>query len=288
MRLTSEKRRLIGEAVDRVANKSLVARVFGTTRKTVYKWYKRRKYLKDRKRKPKKPKVTLTIELFILALRNTFHWGTERIRKGLHCLPKFMLDSLKTLGVKIVQKVSLSRSTINDVLKKHKLNGYRRKYKAWKFFRAKKPDELWQLDPKGPVTLQSKKHWFVVGTDDYSRYITMITHYTHDPSVPEIIKGLLPKIRKRKPQSILTDNSPFKENWDAWCREHNIEPLHAHPYYPQDKGKVERAIRNVAEEFIYLLKQFPEWMDNLPAYINWFNHRRYHAGIQGIPYELYT
>ncbi|MDY6865535.1 MAG: hypothetical protein SVY15_06155 [Halobacteriota archaeon] len=27
--------------------------------------------------------------------------------------------------------------------------------------------------------------------------------------------------------------------------------------YPQYKGKVERAIRNISEEFIYLLKKFP-------------------------------
>lgn len=288
MRLSPESRSLIGKLIDKLGNKSLVARLLDVSRKTIYKWDKRRKHTKDRKRKPRKGKVTLKIEQFILALRNTFNWGTERIKKGLFSLPKFMRNTLKKLGVCIVQKVTLSRSTINDVLKMHKLNGYTKKREGWKFFRAKKPDELWQLDPKGPVKIEGKKHWFVICIDDYSRYITFAKHFAHSPSVEEIKAALLPKIKKRKPDSILTDNNPFKEEWDRWCKDEGIEPLHAHPYYPQDKGKVERAIRNIAEEFIYLLKKFPEWLDNLSEYVRWFNHKRYHAGVMDFPAQLYT
>jgi len=65
--------------------------------------------------------------------------------------------------------------------------------------------------------------------------------------------------------------------------------LHAHPYYPQDKGKVERSIRNIAEEFIYLTKKFPEWLNgNLKDYQRWFNTKRFNQEIQAIPYWLYT
>ena len=99
---------------------------------------------------------------------------------------------------------------------------------------------------------------------------------------------LLPYVKKYNPENVLIDNNPFKEEWDEWCIEQRIEPLHAHPYYHQDKGKVERAIRNVAEEFIYLLKKFPEWLGNLSDYVRWFNYKRYHAGIKGFPAQLYT
>lgn len=288
MRLTSELRSLIGKLVDKLGNKSFVAKLMNISRRTVYRWDKRRKHTKDRKHKPSKRKVTLSIRRFILALRNTFNWGTERIRKGLFCLPKFMRDTLKKLGVCIVQKVTLSRSTINDVLREHKLNGYAKKREGWKFFRAKKPDELWQLDPKGPVRIGGKKHWFVICIDDYSRYIMLAKHFAHCPDVEEIETSLMLRIKKRKPENILTDNNPFKEDWDKWCNEHGIKSLHAHPYYPQDKGKVERAIRNISEEFIYLLKKFPEWLDNLPEYVKWFNHKRYHAGVKAFPAQLYT
>jgi len=40
----------------------------------------------------------------------------------------------------------LSRTSINEVLKKHGLNGYKKNYKHWKFFRAKRQNELWQAD----------------------------------------------------------------------------------------------------------------------------------------------
>ena len=289
MRLTAEQRSLIGPAVDRIGNKTLVAKAFGVSRKTIYKWNKRRKYVKDRKRKPKKAKVTPKVELFILALRTLFRWGSDRIQKGLWHLPKFMRDSLSRLKVYTVQKIRLSRQTINDVLKKHKLNGYKRKSEGWKFFRAEKPDELWQLDIKGPFKLKGKTYYFVICIDDYSRYLILAEQFTHAPSIEEIYLLLAKLIRKRKPKAILTDNNPFKESWDNWCMENNIEPLHAHPYYPQDKGKVERSIRNVAEEFIYLLKKFPSWLKGkINEYRKWFNNKRFHNGIKAIPCQLYT
>ena len=289
MRLTSEQRSLIGPAIDRTNNKSLVARVFGIARKTLYKWNKRRKHLRDKKRKKKKSKISFETELFILALRNLFDWGSERIRKGLYSLPGFMLKKLRKLKVKIVQKVILSRQTINNVLKNHKINGYRNKSKSWKFFRASKPNELWQLDIKGPFNLKGKKYYFVICIDDYSRYLLLAKQLKHEPTIAEIAKMLEPFIRKYRPEKILTDNSPFKDEWDNWCRENGIEPLHAHPYYPQDKGKVERAIRNITEEFVNLLIKFPEWLNGeIYEYQNWFNNERYHCGIKAIPSQLYT
>ena len=289
MRLTPEQRSLIGPAVDRTNNKSLVAKVLGIARKTLYKWNKRRKHLEDRKRKKKKSKISLEVELFILALRTTFEWGSERIRKGLCSLPKFMLKSLSKLSVKTVQGAMLSRTSINDVLKKHGLNGYKNKSEGWKFFRAEKPNELWQLDIKGPFTLKGKRYYFVICIDDHSRYLLLARQVNHDPTIAEIAEMLKPLIRKHHPEKILTDNNPFKIEWDTWCKENGVEPLHAHPYYPQDKGKVERAIRNVAEEFIYLLLKFPEWLNGkIGEYQEWFNDERYHCGIKAIPCQLYT
>ncbi len=289
MRLTPEQRSLIGPAVDRVGNKTLVAKVFGTSRKTVYKWNKRRKHTKDRKRKRKKQKVTPEIELFIIALRTLFAWGSERVQKGLFSLPSFMKESLCKLSVKVVQGKKISRQAINDVFRKHGINGYKSKREGWKFFRAKKPNELWQLDIKGPFRLGNKIYYFVICIDDYSRYMLLAEQLEHAPSIDEIGNLLFPLVKKHKPKNILTDNSPFKEDWDEWCKSNGIEPLHAHPYYPQDKGKVERSIRNIAEEFIYLLRKFPSWVKGkIKEYQRWFNTKRFHQGIKAIPCQLYT
>lgn len=238
MRLTPEVRRLIGPAVDRVGNKTLVAKAFGISRNTVYKWNRRRKYLNDRKRKPKTPKITPKIELFILGLRSLFRWGSDRIQKGLWHLPKFMRDTLNSLEIEIVQKIKLSRQAINEVLKKHRINGYKKKKEGWKFFRAEKPNELWQLDIKGPFKMKGETYYFVICIDDYSRYLLLAEQILHAPSIVEIGSLLRKLVLKHKPKSILTDNNPFKDEWDKWCSANDVEPLHAHPYYPQDKGKV--------------------------------------------------
>ena len=103
-----------------------------------------------------------------------------------------------------VENVVVSRTSINDVLKKHKLNGYKKNYKTWKFFRASKKDELWQLDLKGPFDVQGKKYWILVCIDDYSRY--MLLSYQQDKDLTtHDIAGLLEQLPS-KPEKILTDH----------------------------------------------------------------------------------
>lgn len=285
MRHSTEIRCLISKLVDKLGNKSLVARLLETSWITVNKWTKRRKHLKDRKRKSKKSKITVEVELSIIGLRNMCGWGTARIKQHIYSAPHYLRREMPSL----VQGVVLSRSAINNVLKKHKLNGYKNQKKGWKFFRAKKPNELWQLDPKGVYTIQGKKYWFVICIDDYSRYMLLATYFDHAPSCEDIQKKLLPLIKKHHPENILTDNNPFKDKWDKWCKENGVNPLHAHPYYPQDKGKVERAIRTISEEFIYLIKHFPHWLEGtILDYQNWYNYKRFHFGIQTFPANIYT
>jgi len=82
----------------------------------------------DKKRKPywqgilqRQTKITLEAELSIVALRNTFEWGTARIQQGLLCLPEYIKESLPF----VVQGTNLSRQAINQVLKKHGITATR-------------------------------------------------------------------------------------------------------------------------------------------------------------------
>jgi len=269
-------------------SKKVVAEIFGVSRQTVWKWCKRAKHrgresFRDLPRRPKKSKITKKVELSVVEIRTKLGWGTARIQQALFNIPRFMRQKL----IACVQRVRLSRVSINGVLKEYGLNGYGREEKAWKFFRAKKPDELWQLDVKGPFWLHGRKYWFPVCVDDYSRYLLVCERFDHEPTTDELT-GLLEKLR-RKPEKILTDNeAQFGEKWKEWCRDNGIEPLFAHPYYPQDKGKVERTIRNIAEEFVNLLRKFPEWLGKIREYRRWYNRHRFHRGINTQPARLYT
>jgi IS30 family transposase len=264
-----------------------IAKAFNTTRQTVYNWLKRGKHkgketFRDKPRRPKESKVTLEIELSILKLRTAFSWGTARIQQGIYCLPSFMLES-----VNCVQGVRLSRETINNVLRRNNQSGYQREFKRWKFFRAKEPDELWQIDFRGPFSVQGKKYWFLVCIDDYSRYIVAAQQFNHDPTTAETV-ATLEKLG-RFPKAILSDHgSQFKEQWKDWCRQHGVAAMFAHPSYPQDKGKVERCIQNLNREFINQLRKIPKWLNGqLSEYTDWFNHLRYHRGVKAYPADLY-
>ena len=198
-------------------------------------------------------------------------------------LPEFMLNEMEVR----VQGFKLSRTSINNVLKKHKVNGYRSDDKAWKFFRAKYANELWQVDLK-EFKFEGKKYHIFVVIDDYSRFIVLLYLFDHCPATHELTSALQ-KVGV-KPENILSDNgSQFRDMWNEWCESKKIMPLFAHPYYPQDKGKVERTIRNLAEEFVNLLSNFKHWIHGkLEEWRIWFNEKRFHRGIKDCPSNLYV
>ena len=287
MRLSPDIRGTFRKLVKKVLTVTRIAYLFDTTRQTVHRWLRRGKHVgresfRDRPREPKTSKVTAEVEVSILALRNTFGWGTARIQQGLIKLPSFVLETTPC-----VQEVKLSRETVNNVFSKHGVNGYPCKHKRWKFFRANKPDELWQIDFKGPFTVHGKKYWFLVCIDDYSRFLMMTEQFDHEPKTREVTT-LLEK-QKRLPKAILYDHGQqFKEKWKRWCRLHGIEAHFAHPSYPQDKGKVERCIQNLNREFVNHLRKFPGWLKGkLREYREWFNCQRFHRGINTLPAQLY-
>jgi transposase InsO family protein len=224
----------------------------------------------------------LEVELSILKLRTTFKWGTARIQQGLFDLPSFILDSVGG-----VQGIRLSRETINNVLARNNQNGYQTEFKRWKFFRASAPDELWQIDFKGPFSVGGKCYWFLVCIDDYSRFIVCAEQFDHQLTTAETVAVL--ERQKRLPKAILSDHGPqFKDQWKSWCSAHDVEAHFAHPSYPQDKGKVERCIQNLNREFVNHLRRFPEWLkDKISDYKEWFNHSRFHRGVKAFPATLY-
>jgi transposase InsO family protein len=287
VRLSPDIRAAFNKLVKKGLAVSRIAELFDTTRQTVHRLLNRakhvgREYYNDKPRKPKESKVTFEVELSILKLRTTFKWGTARIQQGLYNLPDFILDS-----VRCIQGVKLSRETINNVLARNNQNGYQTEFKRWNFFRAKEPDELWQIDFKGPFSVGGKKYWFLVCIDDYSRFIVSAEQFDHELTTAETVAVL--EKQKNLPKAILSDHgSQFKEQWKSWCSQHGVEAHFAHPSYPQDKGKVERCIQNLNREFVNHLRKFPEWLKGkVSEYRDWFNHSRFHRGVKAFPIDLY-
>ncbi|MBI2451983.1 transposase [Candidatus Pacearchaeota archaeon] len=284
MRLSPEERKLMTKSIKNGNSINVVAKVFGVSRTTTWYWSSEtlNSNFEDLPRN-KQSKITVEIEIAILFMRLTFKWGTARIQQGLMNLPDFMLKEMEVY----VQNFYLSRTSINNILKKHKISGYQNKIKTWKFFRAKYANELWQVDLK-EFKFEGKKYYIFVCIDDYSRFIIGLNLFDHCPTTDELT-SVLQKLNI-KPENILADNGgQLREKWKEWCIENKINPLFARPYYPQDKGKVERTIRNLVEEFVNLLSKFKHWIDGkLEEWRVWFNDKRFHRGIKDYPSNLYV
>jgi len=276
-----------------------IAEMFGVCRWTVWKWRKRanhrgRTSFKDRSRRPLKirSKVTKEIENAVIVLRDSFNWGTHRIALNLESPPGYIRHLLNTITGKEWQSVRLSRQTINTILKKHRRNGsvYKKNKRDWHYYRARYPNNLWQIDIKGPFLLDGKRLYALLIIDDHSRFIVLCRLFMSIKKEDVIASLLGASKRFGKPKRLLCDNGPqfISDDLKDWCRDNKVRYDPAPPYYPETKGKVERTIRNFKEEFLVLDKVFDNASELLPEYIDWFNNTRYSLGIETIPASLYV
>jgi transposase-like protein len=298
--LTPEIRECIVKAYRRGHRVKDIADMLDVHRWTVWKWVKLtrhpgKKNFKDRSKKPHRRhrKITPNIEEAIILLRDSFKWGTQRIKTALLSPPPYIRYFLESVLGIIWKPIKLSRQGINNILKKHKINGspYQKNRKDWKFFRATYPNEMWQIDIKGPFLLNGERVKALVILDDYSRYLLSVKLYK--TVTTEIVTQELKSCIKTytMPHSILSDNgSQFREQFTQWCSEpeREIDAIHAPPYYPQCKGKVERCIRTLNEEYIRLDKVFENPQTLLEEYRRWYNDERYHMGINNCPANIYS
>lgn len=290
-------RKLIVAARRRGEKVKDIARMFGVSRWMVWKWWKRTRRrggisYKSLSRRPKTiyKKMNRQIENQILALRTAFKWGTGRLRQYLISSPKYVRKFVKKVTGKRFRSALFSRQAINEILKKHRMNGSPyTAVKDWKYFRAESPNDTWQIDFKGPCLIGDKRRHLLVIKDDHSRYFVLveILESIKTKDILPVIERLLRR-RKVMPKLFLSDNGKqFKESFEKWCAERGIKVEHTPPYYPQSKGKVERGIRNINEEFLRLNPHLENVEKDLKEFVRWHNNERFHTGINAIPAEVY-
>jgi transposase InsO family protein len=215
---------------------SEVCTEFRVSRETWYKWKKRYDIhgivgLKDQSRKPHtiaKVKVIEELEKIILELRLNSRFGPRRIR----------------FRLKRKHGVSLGTKTIYNVLKRHKLNvlsvKLKRKYKR---FEMKHPNELVQMDTKGPFYLKGSrsKHYFIHAIDDCSRKV-VVSKWCERRSAKESLMVLKEWIRLYgNPKRVMHDGGRefISNKFKDFLRINGIKDKQIPKGYPQEQGKVE-------------------------------------------------
>ena len=249
----SEQRWAFCHAV-RVLHRPLaeVAREHSISRKTGYKWLKRfeaqqLESMNDRSRRPHASpgRVGEELEREVLLIRDLHGWGPRKIHAVMRRRQIQPLPCLRTVA---------------NVLKRHGRVRAEEPQPTWQRFERSQPNQLWQVDHKGPVEVQRRKLVPFSVIDDHSRYALAF-----EPLVDrtmhrcwQVLWTIFGEVGL--PESILCDNAfgtmgpdrPVGLSWfDAQCIRLGINPLHGRPYHPQTQGKVEAFHASAVRELIY-------------------------------------
>ena len=253
---------------------------FGVSRATWYKW--KRRYdtygidgLKNQSRKPhniKNLKVTEELEKLVLELRLNNRFGPMRIR----------------FRLKRKYGVSLGTKTIYNLLKRHKLNvlavKLKRKYKR---FEMKHPNELVQMDTKGPFYLKASrtKHYFIHVIDDCSRKV--VSKWCNRRTSEVALSVLKERVKLHgKPNKVMHDGGTEFTSTDFknFLILNGIKDKQIPKGYPQEQGKVEAYNKIVISEFLQIeeLKDEKDGAEKYESFVNSYNYEREHGGINGM------
>jgi len=215
-------------------------------------------------------------------------------------LPKASVPDL----IRILQKrqlvpegTPLCRTTLYRFLHRHNLMGKqappssdRRK------FEAESPNDLWQSDVMhGPLLYcgdKRRKSYMIAFIDDHSR---LVPHGQFYPSegIAAFMDSFSRALQKRGlPRKLYVDNgSAFRSRQlEFTTASLGIALIHARPYQPQGKGKIERFFKTIRTQFLPFFKG--ETLDDINlAFSLWLDeqyHRRPHSSTGQSPFMRFT
>lgn len=261
-----------------------LARRFGISRKTAYKWLHREaagESLTDRSRRPhgSPMRTSEATTAAVLALRRQHPcWGGRKLHR--------VLCNEGHANVP-------APSTITHLLRRHGLivAGAPDTPRPWQRFEHAAPNDLWQMDFKGTVTVGQGRCDPLTVLDDHSRY-NLALHASADMRTATVQDVLTATFRRYGlPVRMNMDNgspwgSPGGDSrglsaLSLWLVRLGIQVSFSAPAHPQTNGKDERFHRSLKAEVL----NGRTWTDRVHmqrAFDAWraiYNHRRPHAGI---------
>jgi Mu transposase, C-terminal./Integrase core domain. len=141
--------------------------------------------------------------------------------------------------------------------------------RAFGRFEADRCNELWVGDVlHGPVIAERKTYLFAF-LDDRSRAV-MAARFGYSEDTVRLAAALRPALASRGvPESIYVDNgSSFVDSWLLRaCAALGIKLVHSRPGQPEGRGKIERWLRTVRDQFLVeITDEVAAGVDGLPAF----------------------
>jgi transposase InsO family protein len=259
-----------------------LCRQFGVSRKTGYKWRKRYQQegglvaLQERSRRPlRSPRRTEgTLEQKILELREPDGWGARKIAY-----------LLWQEGWKI------SVATVHRVLRRNdEISRLDQQTVAPSRFERAQPNELFQVDFKGPMGRSGVRDEPLSVLDDHSRYGAGL--YAMRDHSWERVRDCFIDVFERcgKPRQMLMDHgTPWWATQNGWglsrlsvfLIEQDIDLIFGRVRHPQTQGKVERFHRTLARSMIKqgMPTQWEQWQGRYDSFLERYNHVRPHEAL---------
>ena len=280
----SEREEFVRLASHENVNISCLCARFGVSRKTGYKWLMRyrevgRDGLRSGSRRPwvSPRRSSAAIEQAVLALRKQHPaWGGRKLRRLLqndgHDRPP-------------------AASTITEILRRHgciqreeSLNR-----QAMVRFEHPHPNDLWQMDFKGPLRAGAVCVHPLSVLDDHSRFCLAL-RVCPNTCGPTVQSELTQVFRTYGlPRRMLMDNgSPWGADaqtpwtrFTVWLLRLSVNVTHGRPRHPQTQGKDERLHRTLEDELLRwrFFHDAPQCQRELDAWRQTYNLRRPHEAL---------
>jgi transposase InsO family protein len=280
--VVEERLRFVVAASRKEKSMTELCQEFQVSRQTGYIWLKRYQaggssQVCDRSRRPlRSPTRTVEeIEQAVAALRGQYpDWGAPKL-----------LVLLRQQNPAAV----ICERTVHRILVRHKLLHQQDQHRAARErFERSAPNELWQMDFKGP---QGFNKGSPVGPlsvlDDHSRYLVSLQHLgsTRAIGVRETLQRAFETAGL--PEAILVDHgtpwwnqaSPWGiTELTIWILQQGVRLLFSGFRHPQTQGKVER-MHGVLQRAIRRRKTNPDDQQWLDAFRHEYNYVRPHAAL---------
>jgi transposase InsO family protein len=285
-----EKRRLLQERCQRkwVIPYSSRTRI---SENTIYRWIRRYRKsggkiqsLYPRKRNDRGKTRKLDGETICTIL-------SEREQRSSIPVPMLLADLKRQL--KVPQRIGLT--TVYRLLHKNGLMEKTTTPEDRRRYEAEQPNDIWQSDvmhgPMVMVNQRQRKTYLIAFLDDHSRLVPFAGFYLSE-NLASFMDAFEKALAKRGlPRKLYVDNGAAyrSRKLEFTCASLAIALIHARPYKPQGKGKIERLFKTVRSTFLpeadtaslgRINDTFNQWLDHY--------HQRKHSATGMTPFKRFT
>lgn len=272
------------------ANISVLCKGFSISRQTGYKWLSRYREsgidgLCDRSRRPHRSpfRTASDVEGMVVSLREQYPaWGPRKLHRLLR--DRFPGDCLPSIV------------TVARILKRRGLIETAEPAPVWPAvgrFERPHPNDLWQMDLKGPLRLPDGRKIYPVGIlDDHSRYLIGLRMIADATDEAVLTCWIAAAAKYGLPEDTLTDHGgqfrivdEASSAFQVYLWACGVGHTQGRVAHPQTQGKIERFWRTLKHELLSRrsYSDLASWQSSFDEWRNVYNHIRPHQELGDEP-----